>query len=199
MISAEGVAVVELPRSRAMPADSAAWTEAELVAACRAGRREGFDELARRYYDRLLRLASVLARREAAADLVQETFLAAVRALPRFRGESQLSTWLISILRNQASLQRRSQHRWPAPLAEGEEQRRAAPEPDGSGARLQEIFERMKELPEELRTPLALFHLEGLPYQEIARVMACPIGTVRSRLFEARERLRLLMTGAGAP
>ena len=197
MISAGGVAVVELPRPRAMSVKSASWTEAELVAACRAGRRDGFDELARRYYERLLRLASVMARRENAADIVQETFLAAVRALPRFRGESQLSTWLISILRNQVSLQRRAQQRWPASMAPVEEQHRAAPEPDGSGARLQEIFERMKELPEELRTPLALFHLEGLPYQEIARVMDCPIGTVRSRLFEARERLRLMMTGTG--
>src|SRR5439155_1093813 len=128
----------------------------------------------------------------AAADLVQETFLAALRSFPNFRGESQLSTWLISILRNQYSLFLRGRRKSPAPLEE-EGRRLAAPEPPErveEGVRL--VFERVKELPEDLRTTLALFYVEGFKYAEIARVMECPIGTVRSRLFEARERLKKL-------
>jgi RNA polymerase sigma-70 factor (ECF subfamily) len=199
MMSPEGVAVVELPRPLSMSDSRDVWSEADLLQACRDGRREGFDELVRRHYDPLLRLATVLAGREGAADVVQETFMAALRGLSRFRGEAKLSTWLISILRNQISLQRRSRQRWPAPLADEEARRRRATDPDPAPERLREVVARMKELPEELRTPLVLFHLEGLPYAEIAAVMGCPIGTVRSRLFEARERLRLLMTGAPKP
>jgi RNA polymerase sigma-70 factor (ECF subfamily) len=196
MILAEGVEVADRPVLLPMH-DAAAWSEADLVAACRAGRREGFDELARRHYEPLLRLAAVLAGRDAADDIVQETLLAAVRALPRFRGDSKLSTWLISILRNQAFMDRRSRKRRPAALAPEEEARRAAPEPSSPDGRLEAILACMRELPEGLRLPLALFHLEGMPYTEIARAMDCPVGTVRSRLFEARERVRFLLKSKG--
>lgn len=197
MILAEGAAVADRPVFRSMGDETAAWSETELVAACRAGRREAFDELARRHHAPLLRLAAVLAGRDAAEDVVQETLLAAVRALPRFRGDSKLSTWLISILRNQVFLGRRAKRRWPAPLQEEEERRRPAPEPAGPDERLAGILDSMRELPEDLRTPLVLFHLEGMPYAEIARVMDCPVGTVRSRLFEARDRIRRMMTAKG--
>jgi len=168
-------------------------TEADLVAACRAGERGAFDELVARFYDRLYRLAYTMAGPGAAADLVQETFLAALRSFPNFRGEAQLSTWLISILRNQVSLHLRGRRRAPAPLEE-EGRRLAAPAPESDrveeGVRL--VFERVKDLPEDLRETLVLFYIEGLKYAEIARVMECPIGTVRSRLFDARDRLKKL-------
>ncbi|HXX93825.1 MAG TPA: sigma-70 family RNA polymerase sigma factor [Planctomycetota bacterium] len=174
-------------------------TEAELVAACRAGVREAFDELVRRYYDRLFRLAYTMAGPGAAADLVQETFLAALRSFPRFRGEAQLSTWLISILRNQVSLHLRGRRKAMAPL-EGESRRLAAPAVDpGEGEEdLRLVFDRVKDLPEDLRETLVLFYVEGLKYAEIARLLECPIGTVRSRLFEARERLKKLCETRGA-
>lgn len=168
-------------------------TESELVAACRAGERSAFDDLVARHYDRLYRLAYAMAGPSAAADLVQETFLAALRALRNFRGESQLSTWLISILRNQYSLHLRQRRRQPAPLEE-EGRRLAVPPSDREGVDegLRRIFERVRELPEDLRETLVLFYVDGLKYAEIARVLECPIGTVRSRLFEARERLKKL-------
>ena len=166
-------------------------TEADLVAACRAGERGAFDELVSRFYDRLYRLAYTMAGPNAAADLVQETFLAALRSFPKFRGEAQLSTWLISILRNQYSLHLRGRRKSMAPLEE-EGRRLAAPEPDGVEEGVRLVFDRVKELPEDLRETLVLFYVEGLKYAEIARVMECPIGTVRSRLFDARERLKKL-------
>lgn len=171
-----------------MPEDTT-WTEAALVAACREGRREAFDEIVRRHHDRLHRLAVTLAGRDVAPDLVQDTFLAAVKALPRFRGESALSTWLISILRNHYLLHLRGRRKRMAPL-EAEAERLAAPAADEPGPTVGEVLERVKELPEELRTALILFYVEGLKYTEIAQAMECPVGTVRSRLFEARERLK---------
>lgn len=165
-------------------------TEEELIAGCRAGRREAFDEMVSRYYDRLHRLAYALVGAEAARDLAQETFLAAVKSLPNFRGESRLSTWLISILRNRASLLRRSERKWRTAPLNDEGEPLAAPQPKELETGLKTILGRLKDLPEDLRLTLILFYIEGMKYAEIAQVMSCPIGTVRSRLFEARERLK---------
>ncbi len=193
MTTVEGLRLRELPCPRCMN-DNRRRSEAELVAGCRAGQREALDELVSAYQDRLLRLATALAGPGAAADLVQETLLAAVRSFPRFRGDAQLSTWLISILRNQFSLYLRGQKKWRlGPLPE-EGDRLAAPEPSTVDDDVRGLLDRVKDLPEDLRTPLVLFHVDGLKYADIARVMECPIGTVRSRLFEARERLKKLVT-----
>lgn len=175
------------------------WTEAELIEGCRAGRREAFDALVSVYHDRLYRLAWAMAGPEFAADLVQETFLAAVKSFPRFRAEAQLSTWLIAILRNQFSLQLRGRRKWTlAPLPEDGLLVRAS-EPADADQDVRDILDRVKDLPEELRTTLVLFHVDGLKYADIARAMDCPIGTVRSRLFEARERLKKLVMKADRP
>jgi len=175
------------------------WSESELVAGCRAGRREALDALVSRHYDRIYRLAWTLAGADAAADLAQETFLAAVKALPRFRGDAQLSTWLVSILRNQVSLFLRGVKKWRlAPLPEDGEHL-AAPPPPTIDRQVHDVFDRVKELPEDLRTTLVLFHVDGMAYADIARSMECPIGTVRSRLFEARGRLKKLVSEAERP
>ncbi|HYF01555.1 MAG TPA: sigma-70 family RNA polymerase sigma factor [Planctomycetota bacterium] len=189
MSTGEAAAVLETALPTVMEPVSSA-NEADLVAGCRAGRREAFDEVVRRHYDRLYRLAYAMAGPSGAADLTQETFLAAVKALPGFRGESSLSTWLISILRNQYTLWLRGQRKWRNVPLEGEAARLPTPEAKPMEGMLKEIFEKMKELPEELRTSLVLFYVEGLKYAEIAEVMEVPVGTVRSRLFEARERLK---------
>lgn len=166
-------------------------SDSELVAACRTGERAAFEELVARHYDRLFRLAYSMAGPSAAADLVQETFLAALRSMRRFRGESQLSTWLISILRHQYSIFLRQRRRQPAPLVDGGQRLTVAPsDRDGKDEELHRIFERVRDLSEDLRETLLLFYVEGLKYAEIARLLGCPIGTVRSRLFEARERLK---------
>jgi RNA polymerase sigma-70 factor (ECF subfamily) len=171
-------------------------SETELVAGCRAGKREALDALVSSYHGRLLRLATALAGPGAAADLVQETLLAAVKSFPRFRGDAQLSTWLIAILRNQFSLHLRGQRKWKLSRLPEDGARLAAPVPPTTDQDVRDLLDRVKELPEDLRTTLVLFHVDGLKYGEIARVMDCPIGTVRSRLFEARERLKKLVTGA---
>jgi RNA polymerase sigma-70 factor (ECF subfamily) len=71
-----------------------------------------------------------------------------------------------------------------------------APEPPEVEQGVRDILDRVKDLPEELRTPLVLFHIDGMKYADIARAMECPVGTVRSRLFEARERLKKLVMKA---
>ncbi len=183
----------EAPALTFMDAPAPFPTEADLVAACRAGRRDAFDELARRHYDRIHRLAYAMAGPEGAADLAQETFLAAVRAVSSFRGEAQLGTWLVSILRNQYTMWLRGRKKWKHATLDAEGERLAAPPPSTLQAGVREILERVKGLPEELRTTLVLFYVDGLKYAEIAEAMECPIGTVRSRLFEARERLKTLV------
>ena len=172
------------------------WIESELLAGCRVGQREALDALIALHYDRIYRLAWTLAGADAAADLTQDTFLAAVKAIPRFRGEAQLSTWLVSILRNQVSLFLRGLKKWRlAPLPEDGDRLPAPPPPtiDREG---RDLFDRVRELPEELRTTLVLFHADGMKYADIARAMECPVGTVRSRLFEARVRLKKLVSEA---
>lgn len=189
MTLVEGPVHSDRPRAGRMKNDSAR-TEPELLAACRAGRRDALEELVSRHYDRIHRLAAVMAGPAAAADLTQETFLGAVKALPRFRGESAFTTWLISILRNQYLLFLRGRKKWPLAPLEAEAERLPAPEPSGAEQEAREILSRVDELPEEFRTTLVLYHVDGLKYSEIAGAMGCPVGTVRSRLFEARERLR---------
>jgi RNA polymerase sigma-70 factor (ECF subfamily) len=198
MTTQKGLRLRELPQPHSMD-DIRRWSEADLAAGCRAGQREALDALVSLYHDRLLRLATALAGPGAAADLVQETLLAAVRSFPRFRGDAQLSTWLISILRNQFSLYLRGQKKWKlAPLPD-QGDRLAAPEPSTLDDEVRELLDRVKDLPEDQRTALVLFHVDGLKYADIARVMDCPLGTVRSRLFEARERLKKLVTGTETP
>jgi RNA polymerase sigma-70 factor (ECF subfamily) len=197
MTTGEGLLLLERRGPRLME-DHPFRREADLIAGCRAGQREALDALVSLHHDRLLRLATALAGPEAAADLVQETLMAAVRSFPRFRGDAQLSTWLISILRNQFSLHLRRQKKWKlAPLPE-EGGHLAAPEPSTTDDEVRSLLDRVKELPEDLRTTLVLFHVDGRKYAEIARILECPIGTVRSRLFEARERLKKLVTRAEA-
>jgi len=195
MTTVEGPAVLQAPR----PSIMSAWSEAELIDGCRAGRREALDALVSLHYDRIHRLAYSLAGAEAAADLAQETFLSAVKAFPRFRGDAQLSTWLVAILRNQYSLFLRGLRKWRlAPIGD-QGDRLAAPEPRPIDREVREILDRVKDLPEELRTTLVLFHVDGMKYADIARAMECPVGTVRSRLFEARERLKRLVSKADRP
>ncbi len=195
MTIVEGLLLPNSLRPRGMKIENP-WSEADLIAGCRAGRRDAFETLVFAYHDRLHRIATAMAGADAAADLLQETFLAAVESFPRFRGDAQLSTWLISILRNRFSLYLRGQKKWKlAPLPE-DGARLPAPEPHAVQRELLDILSRVQELPEELRTTLVFFHVDGMPYADIARAMDCPIGTVRSRLFEARERLRKLVLKA---
>ncbi len=198
MTTIAGPLLTSRPRPRTMRTGNS-WTDADLIAGCRAGRREALEALVVAYHDRLHRIASAMAGPETAGDLVQETFLAAVEGFPRFRGDAQLSTWLIGILRNRFSLYLRGRKKWNlAPLPE-DGARLPAPETPTVEGDLRAVLDRLQELPEEFRTPLVLFHVDGMSYADIAKAMDCPIGTVRSRLFEARERLRRLVLEAERP
>ena len=134
-----------------------------------------------------------------AEDLVQETYLRAFRFSHRFQPGTHLRAWLFQILRNtfltfyrvrerEAALADAGVPDWDTPMFHD------APEQDGAALEAHTDLERaMRRLPEDFRTVLLLAEVEGLPLEEVSRVMACPVGTVKSRIFRAKERLRVLL------
>lgn len=134
-----------------------------------------------------------------AEDLVQETYLRAFRFSHRFQPGTHLRAWLFQILRNTFLTFYRLREResavaedgvpdWEVPMFHD------APEETGRVLEVHTDIERaMQRLPEEFRTVLLLAEVEGLPLEEVARVMRCPVGTVKSRIFRAKERLRGLL------
>ncbi|HZV53815.1 MAG TPA: RNA polymerase sigma factor RpoE [Rhodocyclaceae bacterium] len=185
-----------------------------LVERVQAGDKQAYGLLVTKYQRKLLRLISRLVRDPAEAeDVAQEAFIKAYRALPSFRGDSAFYTWLYRIGVNTAKNWLVANGR-RAPTSTELDNEDAENYGEGDLLRDVDTPERllmtkqigdtvnaaMAELPEELRTAIALREIEGLSYEEIAQMMDCPIGTVRSRIFRAREaiavRLRpLLDTG----
>jgi len=162
----------------------------ELVLKAQRGDSRAFDLLVLKYQSRV---ASLVARfvNDAAEveDVTQEAFIKAYRALPKFRGESAFYTWLYRIASNTAKNYLVSKGRRPS--ADADVGRDSEP-PENSylGRELaQAVTEVLESLPEELRMALTLREFEGLSYEEIAEVMECPVGTVRSRIFRAREAI----------
>ena len=152
------------------------------------------------HLDALYNFAMYLSKRPAdAEDLVQETYLRAFRFSHRFQPGTHLRAWLFQILRNtfltfyrvrerEAPIAEDGVPEWDAPMFHD------APDDDGTAMDAHTDLERaMRRLPEEFRTVLLLAEVEGLPLEEVARVMACPVGTVKSRIFRAKERLRALL------
>ena len=185
---------------------SAEETDKALVARARKGDRRAFDLLVLKYQHRVQRLiARYIRDPEQVFDLAQETFIKAYRALGRFRGDSAFYTWLYRIAVNTAKNQLASDARGgymvslnsggsdesDEPMIEPEALRDGGT-PDALAATdelRQAIDQAISALPEDLRTALTLREMEGLSYEEIATVMDCPIGTVRSRIFRAREAI----------
>jgi RNA polymerase sigma-70 factor, ECF subfamily len=159
-----------------------------------------FQRQALTHLDALYNFAMYLSKRPAdAEDLVQETYLRAFRFSHRFQPGTHLRAWLFQILRNTFLTFYRVRER-EAPIAEDGVPEwdppmfHHAPEDDGTAMDSHTDLERaMRRLPEEFRTVLLLAEVEGLPLEEVARVMACPVGTVKSRIFRAKERLRGLL------
>jgi len=176
-----------------------------LVERVQSGDQAAFGLLVSKYQRKLLRLVMRLVRDPAEAeDVAQEAFIKAYRALPGFRGESAFYTWLYRIAINTAKNWLLANARRMPTLSEI-----SCADDDSSGIddsglmRDDETPERllmskqigetvnaaMDALPEDLRTAISLREIEGLSYEEIAQVMDCPIGTVRSRIFRAREAI----------
>jgi RNA polymerase sigma-70 factor (ECF subfamily) len=183
----------------------------QLVEQAQRGDKRAFGLLVEKYQRKLGRLLSRLIRDPGEAeDVAQETFVKAYRALPSFRGDSAFYTWLYRIGVNTAknhlmAMGRRAPTSTEVEAEDAEgydegEQLRDINTPESvllSKEIAATVNAAIDGLPEELRTAIQLRELEGMSYEEIARVMECPIGTVRSRIFRAREaiaeRLRPLL------
>jgi RNA polymerase sigma-70 factor (ECF subfamily) len=150
-----------------------------------------FQKQALAHLDALYNFAMYLTKRPPDADdLVQETYLRAFRFSHRFQPGTHLRAWLFQILRNTFLTFYRVRER-EAPVAEDGVPEWDVPMFHHSHTDLERA---MRRLPEEFRTVLLLAEVEGLPLEEVARVMACPVGTVKSRIFRAKERLRGMLT-----
>jgi RNA polymerase sigma-70 factor, ECF subfamily len=179
--------------------------ERALIQRCIAGDATAFEPLVEKYRQRVWRLAyQVLHDREEAWDVAQEAFVRAFHSLPSFRGQSAFYTWLFRITVNVATdrhRQRGAQARAFGPERVTEEEwARTTPDPGGGPeqqAARKEQRERIRSaldaLPPKARTIIMLSDVEGLSYREIAEVLNCPIGTVMSRLHNARKRLKALL------
>ncbi len=176
----------------------------QLVERVQQGDKRAFDLLVVKYQRKLARLLSQLIRDPVEVeDIAQETFIKAYRALPSFRGDSAFYTWLYRIGINTAKNFLVSQGR-KVPTIEGnfdnedaenfEEAAKykevSTPESELMSKQVaQTVNKTLDSLPEELRTAIVLREIEGLSYEDIALMMGCPIGTVRSRIFRAREAI----------
>jgi RNA polymerase sigma-70 factor (ECF subfamily) len=172
-----------------------------LIDRCLAGETDAFGGLVVRYQDRLYgTLVHLLGSTQDALDVAQETFVLAFQNLSSFRGDAAFYSWLFRIAYNAAVSFRRRQRipgrrietNGDSPGSELADQRPAADPSAGvlSDERRRLVQDALAELPEDYRTVLVLKELEGLPYEEIAAVVGCPIGTVRSRIHRARQELR---------
>ena len=176
----------------------------QLVERVQHGDKHAFDLLVIKYQRKLARLLSQFIRDAAEVeDIAQETFIKAYRALPSFRGDSAFYTWLYRIGINTAKNFLVSQGRKvPTTVSEfdnedaenfeeaGKLREVSTPESELMSKQIaQTVNQSLDALPEELRTAIVLREIEGLSYEEIASIMNCPIGTVRSRIFRAREAI----------
>jgi RNA polymerase sigma-70 factor (ECF subfamily) len=175
----------------------------QLVERVQRGDKAAFDLLVTKYQRKIFRLLSRLIRDPGEVeDVAQEAFIKAYRALPNFRGDSAFYTWLYRIAINTAKNWLVSQGR-RAPTATDTDIEDAETFDDGEHLRdlntpdamllsrqvADAVNRAIERLPEDLRTAVVLRELEGLSYEEIAETMNCPIGTVRSRIFRAREAI----------
>ena len=175
-------------------------TDKELVARVKRGDRTAFDLLFGRYQHKIRSLVARHVRNpQEVEDVAQEAFIKAFRALPRFRGESAFYTWLYRIAINTAHNHQMAKSRRPPGVdidvedaqfmdGAGRLVENESPEAAASRDELAEAIDQaVAALPDDLRSALALREFEGLSYEQIATIMECPVGTVRSRIFRARE------------
>ena len=193
-------------RMTALTMDTARMGENELdralVERVQKGDKRAFDLLVRKYQHKVIGLVSRYVRTHAECeDISQESFIRAWRAIGSFRGDSAFYTWLYKIAVNTAKNHLVAKGRRPpssdidaddAEFMSGGERMHdnATPEREMMRQEIeQSVFSTVQALPEELRTAITLREVDGLSYDEIAEAMGCPIGTVRSRIFRAREAI----------
>lgn len=177
-------------------------TDEELVKKARKGDQRAFDLLVRKYQHRIFALIGRYVRdQDEVMDVAQEAFVKAWRALPRFRGDSAFYTWLYRIAVNTAKNHLVAMGRRPPgsdiDAVEAEQYAGAdglrdigTPEANLLSQELEAVIRTaIDNLPQELKTAVTLREFEGLSYEDIAAVMECPVGTVRSRIFRAREAI----------
>jgi RNA polymerase sigma-70 factor, ECF subfamily len=184
------------------PSAGVEQSDLELVKRAQRGERGAFDLLVLRYQHKVVKLVARLLRDPTEAeDVAQEAFVKAYRALGSFRGDSAFYTWLYRIAVNTARNSIASRQRRPldyeADLSENEQtavesrmRHTDTPEANVLSEEIRSTVNRaVEQLPEDLRTAIVLREVEGLSYEEIAAAMDCPVGTVRSRIFRAREAI----------
>lgn len=173
-----------------------------LVERVQKGDKSAFDLLVRKYQHKVVKLISrYIKDPEESLDVSQEAFIKAYRALPNFRGDSAFYTWMYRIAINTAKNYLVAQGRrlpnvdievQDAEQFEGESTLKDYATPERLLQRdeiEQTVFSAIEKLPEDLKTAITLREIEGLSYEEIAEAMSCPVGTVRSRIFRAREAI----------
>jgi RNA polymerase sigma-70 factor, ECF subfamily len=176
-------------------------TDKQLVERVQRGDKRAFDLLVLKYQHRIVGLVGRYLRdQDEVQDVAQEAFIKAYRALPRFRGDSAFYTWLYRIAINTAKNHLVSRSRRPpgtdvdVDMEEGMHQEflSDAVNPENSLATDQleaVVYKAIDDLAEDLKVAVTLREFEGLSYEEIAEIMDCPVGTVRSRIFRAREAI----------
>jgi|HubBroStandDraft_6_1064221.scaffolds.fasta_scaffold220870_2 RNA polymerase sigma-70 factor, ECF subfamily len=193
-----------LPECRAPPSPLVlivSSDEKQLIRECLAGRTEAFGELVIRYQDRLFNaLTGILGSPEDARDVAQDAFVHAFQRLKTFRGQSAFYSWLFRIALNAAASQRRRTKRKTTSIDATRDERGGEPldrHPEAVPSHALEADERrlavqsaLAKLPAEFRIPLVLKEIDGMKYHEIAAIIGCPVGTVRSRIHRARSELR---------
>jgi len=173
-----------------------------LVERVQKGDKRAFDLLVKKYQHRVVAVVSRFVRDpDEAMDVAQDAFIKAYRALDKFRGDSAFYTWIYRIAVNTAKNYLVSKGRRPpdtdVEVTEAEQFGGAdalhefgGPEQEMMKDQLEKVvFEALRELPDDLRTAVTLREFDGLSYEEIAEVMDCPVGTVRSRIFRGREAI----------
>ncbi len=185
-----------------MSNESQAAIDQQLVVRVQAGDKRAFDLLVKKYQHKIVGLIGrYVYDHHEALDVAQEAFIKAYRALPKFRGDSAFYTWLYRIAINTAKNHLVAKGRRPPDVDvdvddahhfEGDNDLKDIENPENQLYRdeLERVVKKaLDRLPEDLRVALTLREFEGLSYEDIANVMDCPVGTVRSRIFRAREAI----------
>lgn len=179
-------------------------TDTELVAKIKKGDMNAFDKLVSEYNKRVINIAySLLSDREEALDAAQEVFIRVYKNIGNFRGDSSLSTWIYRITKNICTdiLRKRKgvvisldDEQEDAPKLEIADESSSPEHISERNEKNRIVREAIAALDENQRTLITLYDINGLSYEEIAAVLKCPLGTVKSRLYRARESLRKILS-----